>query len=684
MPSSLANFTETSDALASTSTVYSISSGDTFSGTIDSAGADQDWIAVTLVAGTTYSISQTGSTSGGGTLGDTLLALMNSFGSQITSNDDGGAGFESLINYTATTTGTYYINAGSFGTGTGTYTVSVSEALPPAVATNTELAAYLTDGYWNESGRLRHSFDTSGSNTITVSLSGLTAQGLQLARWALEAWEMVADINFVETFGSTDITFDDSDSGAYATYVSSGTTTLSAQVNVGTGWIASYGTTLDSYSFQTYVHEIGHALGLGHQSNYNGSATYGIDNDFVNDSWQTSVMSYFSQTDNTSFTASYAYIQSAMMADIIAIQDLYGESTLTAGNTIYGANSNVGGYLGDLFSALNGGPTAGIYTGSNVAYTIYDQGGIDTLDMSNNTTNDNVNLAGGTFSDVDGLIGNLGIAVGTVIEDYTAGSGNDIVRGNGAANRILGNGGNDTILGRGGDDTLRGGDGLDEIRGGSGDDSIRGGHGADNLYGEDDADRIYGENGDDRIAGDDGNDRLYGGDGVDSMHGGVGADRVYGDAGNDRIYGNNGSDNMRGGTGSDRLYGNSGNDRIYGDGGSDRIYGGAGNDRLYGNSGNDRIYGSIGSDTITGGAGNDTLEGGADNDTFVFGNNAGADTITDFDTAGDTIQFSGTGLNFAALSISYTGGDATIDYGTGTIVLEGVASGLNSGDFDFI
>jgi hypothetical protein len=36
--------------------------------------------------------------------------------------------------------------------------------------------------------------------------------------------------------------------------------------------------TIDSYSFQTYVHEIGHALGLGHGGPYNGSASYGLDN----------------------------------------------------------------------------------------------------------------------------------------------------------------------------------------------------------------------------------------------------------------------------------------------------------------------------------------------------------------------------------------------------------------------
>ena len=44
----------------------------------------------------------------------------------------------------------------------------------------------------------------------------------------------------------------------------------SSFVNVSTNWLRDFGTSIDSYSLTTYIHEIGHALGLGHQGYYNG------------------------------------------------------------------------------------------------------------------------------------------------------------------------------------------------------------------------------------------------------------------------------------------------------------------------------------------------------------------------------------------------------------------------------
>ena len=94
-------------------------------------------------------------------------------------------------------------------------------------------------------------------------------------------------------------------------------------------------------------------------------------------------------------------------------------------------------------------------------------------------------------------------------------------------------------------------------------------------------------------------------------------------------------------------------DTILGDAGDDTLYGDGGNDMLVGDAGADTIYGGAGTDTIAGGGGDDTLTGGTDADTFVFIENSGNDTITDFDVDEDMID-----LSMIQQSIAYS--DLTI------------------------
>ena len=97
----------------------------------------------------------------------------------------------------------------------------------------------------------------------------------------------------------------------------------SATVDISADWITTDGgahdgkTGIDSYGYQTYIHEIGHALGLGHQGPYNGSAVYSTNALYANDTWQYSVMSYFSEPNYNG--GSYRYVVTPQMADIYAV-----------------------------------------------------------------------------------------------------------------------------------------------------------------------------------------------------------------------------------------------------------------------------------------------------------------------------------------------------------------------------
>ena len=69
----------------------------------------------------------------------------------------------------------------------------------------------------------------------------------------------------------------------------------------------------------------------------------------------------------------------------------------------------------------------------------------------------------------------------TEIEDVSAGTGEDTITGDGAANRLDGGGGVDVIDGSGGADTILGSGGGDTIDAGDGEDDVEGGDGADTI-----------------------------------------------------------------------------------------------------------------------------------------------------------------------------------------------------------
>jgi len=93
-------------------------------------GSDADWFTAQLEGGQTYEIDLEGSSTLQGTLSDPYFnGVYDSFGNWIatTIDDDGGIDFNSRLLFTPTSSGTYYLSAGAFGSNVGTYQLSVTE-----------------------------------------------------------------------------------------------------------------------------------------------------------------------------------------------------------------------------------------------------------------------------------------------------------------------------------------------------------------------------------------------------------------------------------------------------------------------------------------------------------------------------------------------------------------------------
>ena len=290
-------------------------------------------------------------------------------------------------------------------------------------------------------------------------------------------------------------------------------------------------------------------------------------------------------------------------------------------------------------TAFPGGAGDDIITGGLGRDTLDGGGGNDTVNYADKTVGMAVALNGGS----DSIVTVAGVAEDTIrsFEHVTGGSGNDVLTGDGNANRLLGGAGNDILRGGSGNDVMDGGAGVDTadyadrtvsvvavLNGATGSLVIVGGVGEDTitniecLTGGTANDTLTGSSGDNTLAGGNGNDVLRGGLGRDFLDGGFGVDTAdYSDKSLAVRVALNGTTNASVTVGTvveDTL---------------------VSIENVTGGTGNDVIVGDMNANVLNGGFGTDTLTGGAGADTFVFSFNSGSDWVLDFSHADDSFAF---------------------------------------------
>ena len=405
------------------------------------------------------------------------------------------------------------------------------------------------------------------------------------------------------------------------------------------------------YDYITWLHELGHDLGLAHPHDDGGTSTIfpGVTsafNDYGNYNMNQGIFTTMSYNDGwvagtgargKSGVAQYGWQSTMMALDVATLQLLYGANTSFANgdNTYTLGDENV---AGQGYQSIwdTGGSDALVYNGSRNV----------TLDLRAATLANAVGGGGFVSYVTSGSIIYSGftIANAVVIENATGGGGNDSLIGNLADNILNGGTGGDSMTGGKGNDTYYVDNILDKIveLANEGLDIVYAainwilGSNVENLYLEDTALAATGNSSANALYGTDGANILDGKAGTDLLHGFGGDDTYIVDASGDQIFedADQGTDTAT----SSVSYALGDNVEKLTLTGSSAING-TGNataNVITGNSGNNILAGLGGADFLNGGAGTDTASYATSAEAVTVGLMTG--TASGGDAAGDTFS----------------------------------------------